>query len=128
MLTGCVSPTSSVHSNLPSETNTEMVTILFSDPASYDKEHTYYDALLELQNNYPDQITSFQIIEADDKDPIKQFAVETFPTMLIIQGDNIHLRMEGNHVKEDIVAKLQQTFRLHQGTDDPSNYHINKQG
>jgi hypothetical protein len=112
MLSSCVSSAQSDEATPPAYTAESTTTILFSDAKAFDEEHSYYDALLELQTKHPDKLPSFQIIDADDKDRIKQFEVETFPTMLILTGEDIHLRMEGPQAKDDILNKLNHTFQI----------------
>ncbi|MDV2685266.1 hypothetical protein RYX56_12960 [Alkalihalophilus lindianensis] len=112
MLSNCVSSAQSDDTIPPSYTESTMITILFSDAKALEEEHSYYDALLELQTQHPDKIPSFQVVDAEDKDRIKQFEIDTFPTMLILTGEDIHLRMEGPQAKDDILTKLNHTFQI----------------
>ncbi|ERN53108.1 hypothetical protein M3689_06305 [Alkalihalophilus marmarensis] len=105
MLSACVSSASN-EDNQPFYEESNMVTLFFSDPKAIDKEHTYYDALLEFQTHHPEQLSSFYVIEAEDKDKVKQYDIETFPTMLILSGEHIHLRLEGPQRKDNIISNL----------------------
>lgn len=102
--TGCWSK--QVSNNPLAKENTEQMTVLFSDENSIYEEASFYDALLEMQRLYPEYQFPFQIVYASDRDVIRYFNITTYPTMIVFNGDEIELRIEGVHAKDDIIKKL----------------------
>ncbi|GAE28022.1 small peptidoglycan-associated lipoprotein [Halalkalibacter wakoensis JCM 9140] len=113
LLNSCFSTASSIENPLPQHQD-ETITVLFSDSSTLQDEKTYYDALLELQQIYPANMPSFFIIDAGDRDVIRYFNIEKFPTMLVLTGDEEDLRMEGTYTKDEILAHLIEVFQLEQ--------------
>jgi hypothetical protein len=110
LLNSCLSATSSLEN--PLQQTEEPITVLFSDSSTIQDEKTYYDALLELQQNYPNDMPSFFIIDATERDAIRYFNIEQFPTMLVLTGDQENLRMEGIIPKDEILANLIEIFHI----------------
>ncbi|KHF40843.1 hypothetical protein [Halalkalibacter okhensis] len=111
LLSSCFSTASSMENPLEQHTD-ETITVLFSDSSSMQDEKTYYDALLELKQNHPSEMPSFLIIDADERDAIRYFNIEQFPTMLVITGSHEDLRMEGIFTKDEILTQLMEVFRI----------------
>ena len=100
-------------SNNPLATNhDQMMTVLFSNEQSLRDEAEYYDALLELQHAYPDESLPFQIIYSSDKEKVKFFNIEQYPTLVVLYDNDVKLRIEGFHQKEDIIRKLENTLQI----------------
>jgi hypothetical protein len=110
LLNSCLSATSSLEN--PLQQTEEPITVLFSDSSTIQDEKTYYDALLELKQNYPNDMPSFFIIDATERDAIRYFNIEQFPTMLVLTGDQENLRMEGIISKDEILANLIEIFHI----------------
>ncbi len=109
ILTACVSVASTEENPLNYPDN-ETITVLFSDSSSLQDEHTYYDAYLALQQHYDEEIPSIIIVDADDRDAIRFFEINQFPTMLILTGKTEHVRLEGVLTEEAILAELLHFF------------------
>jgi len=88
------------------------MTVLFSNEQSLRDEAEYYDALLELQHTHPDESLPFQIIYSSDKEMIKFFQIEQYPTLVVLYEDEIKLRIEGMHKKEEIIKQLEDTLQI----------------
>lgn len=81
--------------------------VLFSDEKSINKEANYYDALLEIQKNYPDESFPFQFVYSNNKEAVKYFNITTFPTLLILNPDEtVLLRLENSYLKDEIIEKI----------------------
>ncbi|MFC0470585.1 hypothetical protein ACFFHM_08765 [Halalkalibacter kiskunsagensis] len=110
LLNSCFSQASSIEN--PIQQTEETITVLFSDSSTIQDEKTYYDALLELKQNYPSEMPSFFIIDANERDAIRYFNIDQFPTMLVLTGDKENLRMEGTFPKDEILANLIEIFHI----------------
>ncbi|MDT8859188.1 hypothetical protein N0O92_03010 [Alkalihalobacillus sp. MEB130] len=111
LLGSCFSTVSSMENPLELH-HDETITVLFSDSSTMQDEKAYYDALLELKNHYPTEMPFLLIIDADERDAIRYFNIEHFPTMLVITGDHEDLRMEGILSKDEILGHLVEVYRL----------------
>ncbi|WP_227935660.1 thioredoxin [Alkalihalobacillus deserti] len=115
LLSSCFSTATSIEHPLLKH-DEETITVLFSDSSKMQEEKTYYDALLELKQTYPNNIPSLLIIDAKDRDLVRYFNIEQFPTMLVLTGEQEDLRMEGIFSKDEILAHLVETFHLEKET------------
>jgi hypothetical protein len=119
LLGSCFSAASSIENPLQQHSE-ETITVLFSDSSKMQDEKTYYDALLELKQHYPSNTPSLLIIDADERDAIRYFNIEQFPTMLVLTGEQENLRMEGTFSKDEILAHLKEVFHLDKEAKFPS--------
>ncbi|MCK0470593.1 hypothetical protein [Halalkalibacter sp. APA_J-10(15)] len=109
ILTACVS-VASTEENPLNHPDDEMVTVLFSDSTSIQDENTYYDAFLTLQQHFEDEMLTFIIVDLNERDVIRYFEINEFPTMIVVTGENEHLRMEGILTEEEIITELFDLF------------------
>ncbi|MFC0558769.1 hypothetical protein ACFFH4_06860 [Halalkalibacter alkalisediminis] len=116
LLSSCFSTTASSIENPLLQHEEETITVLFSDSSKMQDEKTYYDALLELKQDYPSNIPSLLIVDANERDLIRYFNIEQFPTMLVLTGEQEDLRMEGTFSKDEILAHLVEIFHLEKET------------
>jgi len=110
LLSSCFQTTSSVESPLQQHEE-ETITVLFSDSSKIQDEKTYYDALLELKQHYPGNVPALLIIDANERDAIRYFNIQQFPTMIVLTGEKENLRMEGTFTKDEILAHLLELFK-----------------
>ncbi|WP_059104974.1 hypothetical protein [Shouchella shacheensis] len=104
-LSGCSFFTSSSASAPLHDEEDGMVTILFSDRNSMEEETNYYNALLDVQNQNS-EVPSFILCESSDKEAVDYYGVNEYPTMLVLDGDQEKLRVEGVQKRELIYHKL----------------------
>lgn len=95
----------------------QMMTILFSNEQSLRDEADFYDALLELQQSFPDESVPLQIIYSNEKEKVKHFKVAQYPTLIVLEGHEVKLRMEGLHEKEEIMRMLKNTLQVQSSLD-----------
>lgn len=90
----------------------ENITLLFSDDGSISAEGNYYDALLDVKRRYPEKLRSFNIIHSSDRDLVKHYEIESYPTLLVIHNDKVTIRVEGT-LKTVEILKLLEEALLH---------------
>ncbi|GAF63915.1 hypothetical protein [Alkalihalobacillus trypoxylicola] len=95
----------------------EQITVLFSDSKQIKKEDNYYEAFLELQGDNPDTVEPFIIIDKEDRKYIRYFNVDTFPTMIVLEGDYEQLRLEGPLSKDKILHSLKEVIQQRAKSD-----------
>ncbi len=120
LLNACVSSASTLENPLEGYTE-ETLTVLFSDSSTLQNENGYYEALLELQRTYLADTPSFIIIDATEREIIRYYKIEEFPTMLVLTGEQENLRIEGAHSKDEILAHLIEIYHLEKEAILPVN-------
>lgn len=83
------------------------IAILFSDEHSIYQEGNYYDALLEMKKKHPESFNSINIIHTTDRDLIRHYDVDDFPTLLVLHNQDIVVRIEGLLETSDICILLE---------------------
>ncbi len=77
----------------------------FSDENQIDQEAPYYDALLDLEKDYPEQIDKMKVY--DNKEGWED-EIETVPTLMVVDQRHVVVKIEGCvKKKEDIIKPLQ---------------------
>ncbi len=78
--------------------------IFFTDDTHFEKEISYYDAILELRKTYPTLVNKMKIITPNDLERLEeQLQVDEFPALLITNGDDIIFSVKGAAPKEEII-------------------------
>ncbi|MCT8139092.1 hypothetical protein H1D32_16120 [Anaerobacillus sp. CMMVII] len=88
----------------------ENITLLFSDDHFISAEGNYYDALLDVKRRYPEKIRSFNIIHSSDRDLIRHYNIQEYPTLLVIHNEYITIRVEGPLKKIEILELLEKAL------------------
>ncbi|WP_129079524.1 hypothetical protein [Anaerobacillus alkaliphilus] len=88
----------------------ENITLLFSDDLFLHAEGNYYDALLDVKRRYPEKIRSFNIIHSSDRDLVRHYEIQEYPTLLVIHNNYITIRVEGSLNKSDILEALEEAL------------------
>lgn len=79
--------------------------VFFSDDENIQREAVYYDALLDIKKNFPEEFENMKIIS--EKTDNNQFEIETFPSLLVIDKKQVLVQIEGSVVsKEDILKPV----------------------
>ncbi|SDN23487.1 hypothetical protein [Alkalicoccus daliensis] len=105
------------HDNLSSKypylnNEEELVTLLFTENAESEPadHHAYYDALLDFQQEYPDALSKVHAVDETDHQLMQYYEVTDFPAMIILDGEEVQLRLEGSNdytvIKDEIKNKV----------------------
>ncbi|MEH7234897.1 thioredoxin domain-containing protein [Bacillus sp. JJ1562] len=81
--------------------------IFFSDEDNLRNESSYYDALLELKNKFPDEIANMKVVSSEDNRLYTKYQIEEYPSLLIVQQDKVLEKIEGNMDKDEIITPLE---------------------
>ncbi|WP_408010825.1 hypothetical protein ACJROX_11095 [Pseudalkalibacillus sp. A8] len=88
----------------------ELNTLIFSSRSNQEEEKSYYDALLQLQKDYPQKLNSIQIIKKKNEQAVNYYNVYTFPTVIVLDGEDEIVRLEGKKQVDDIKKKLDEVY------------------
>ncbi len=79
--------------------------VFFSDDDNIDREAVYYDALLDIRENFPDEFENMKVIS--EKADNRLYEVDTYPSLLVVSKEEILVQIEGAVVsKEDILEPV----------------------
>jgi hypothetical protein len=85
--------------------------LFFSDETDYDREAAYYDALIELKKQYPQEMDSMKVLSATtEKNYYDTFNIQKCPAIIVIYKDKIMVNINGNASKEQIIHSVTQAF------------------
>ncbi|WP_261133832.1 thioredoxin family protein [Bacillus sp. Marseille-Q3570] len=99
------------YGHLPVDLETDEInTILFSSKTNQTEEKIYYDALLELQKDYPQMLNSIRVIKKKNKQIADYYNVSKFPTVIVFDGKDEIVRLEGKKQVEEIKKKLDKVY------------------
>ncbi|MCM2674868.1 hypothetical protein [Alkalicoccobacillus plakortidis] len=114
ILTSCIAASTSPSSPISQTQEDAPVAVLFSDADNPEREQetNYYDALIELSSDYPDEMPELVIVDSSDQEKIQYYDIVQFPTILCLDGEDISLRIEGMNKKEEILMLLSNLLEL----------------
>ncbi|MDQ0206499.1 thioredoxin domain-containing protein [Alkalicoccobacillus murimartini] len=114
LLTSCIAASTSPSSPLTNDDDEAPIAVLFSDADNpeHEQEANYYDALLELTSDFPDEMPELVIVDASDEEKVQYYDINQFPTILCLDGEEISLRIEGTNNKEDILKHFSNLFNM----------------
>lgn len=81
--------------------------VFFSDSSNYTNEASYYDAIIELKQNFPNEIKNMKIVNpADTKKYFKAFDIDDCPAILVVYEDETLVKVVGDVSKERIIEPM----------------------
>ncbi|RHW31127.1 small peptidoglycan-associated lipoprotein [Neobacillus notoginsengisoli] len=81
--------------------------IFFSEEKEFNVESTYYDALIELKNDFPDEMENLMVLSSpDEKKYYDEFDIESGPALIVIYNDKVMVRINGSATKEQIIKPV----------------------
>lgn len=93
-------------SSLTIDQNTKQL-LFFSNAEEYEHEVSYYDAIIELKKDYPEEIKNMKIFNSSDsKKYFRTFQIERCPALIVFYKNEEIFKIEGNAAKEEIVTPV----------------------
>lgn len=81
--------------------------IFFSDETNYQLEAAYYDAIIELKQSFPEEVKNMMTLSPTKAENYyERFEVKECPTLLVIYGDEIIVRVDGGNSKTGIIEPI----------------------
>ncbi len=95
-----------IKSNLTFDQNTKQL-VFFSDEEEYEREVSYYDAIIELKRDYPEEIKNMKIVTyPDSKDQFETFQIDHCPALIVYYNNEVIVEIKGNVTTKEIVAPV----------------------
>jgi|SRR6476660_4742596 len=99
-------------SSLTIDQNTKQL-IFFSDSEEYEQEVSFYDAIIELKRDYPEEIKNMKILtSSDSKKYFKTFQINRCPALIVFYNNEVIVKIEGKATKEEIVTPVSNVLSL----------------
>lgn len=81
--------------------------IFFSDDKEYEREASYYDAIIELKKEFPNEIKSMKTINAvNAKKYYDTFDIQSCPAIILIYNEKVLVKVKGEATKEQIIQPI----------------------
>ena len=95
-----------LRSSLAFDQNTKQL-IFFSDEEEYEREVSYYDALIELKRDYPEEIKDMKVFTtSDSKKYFETFQIDRCPALIVFYNNEVIVVIEGKATVEEIVTPV----------------------
>lgn len=86
--------------------------IFFSNEKDYKEEASYYDAIIELKKEFPNEIKNMKILTLDNaKKYYETFDIEGSPAILLIYNEKVIVKIKGDTSAEQIIKPLSDGLR-----------------
>jgi hypothetical protein len=81
--------------------------IFFSDEANYNYEAPYYDAIIELKREYPEEFKNMMVLSGNKANKYnKILEVEKQPALVVIYQDKVVVNIHGEVSKDEIIKPV----------------------
>lgn len=99
-----------VKESIPLDRDARQV-LFFSNESDFNREDAYYDALIELKDQFPQEMDSMMVFsENKEKDYYKTFNIQESPAIIVLYQDEVMVNIKGIASKEHIVESIAQAF------------------
>ena len=93
-------------SSLTFDPNTKQL-VFFSDDDEYEQELSYYDAIIELKRDYPEEIKNMvTFTSSDSKKYFETFQIDHCPALIVYHNNEVIVEIEGKATTEAIVIPI----------------------
>lgn len=85
----------------------EKAIIFFSNEEKQTEEITYYDALIELKQQYPAEFKKMKVINPYiEKQEAEKYTATKTPALIVIYEDEMIVNMDGQRTKDEIIISI----------------------
>nr|WP_295973185.1 small peptidoglycan-associated lipoprotein [uncultured Bacillus sp.] len=81
--------------------------VFFSNEEEYENEISYYNAIIELKKEYPEEIKNMKVLTAlEMRKYYDQFKVNHCPAILVYYNNDVIVQIQGDAETKDIVTPI----------------------
>ncbi|WP_075981078.1 hypothetical protein [Bacillus massilinigeriensis] len=81
--------------------------LFFSKETNFDDEASYYDAIIELKKQFPNEVNNMLIISSDDaKEYLDEYDVKECPAIVVVYQNKVLTSVDGQISKEKIIKPI----------------------
>ncbi|MGJ7923119.1 small peptidoglycan-associated lipoprotein [Neobacillus sp. LXY-4] len=85
--------------------------LFFSDDTDYSEEAAYYDALIELKENFPKEIKNMLVLSPTNaKQYFKAYQIKACPALLVVYNETVVVKITGNVSKDEIIHPISEVL------------------
>lgn len=77
--------------------------LFYSDATNIDREAIYYDALLDIKSEFPEEFENMKVIS--EKNDNKKYRVGVYPSLLVIEKEEVVVQIEGVVLTKDEIIE-----------------------
>ncbi|MGD6775541.1 hypothetical protein ACQCU1_06085 [Sutcliffiella horikoshii] len=108
ILSSCQENQSITHIQFPDDSRT---LVFFTDESNLQDESTYYDAIIDLKNSFPDEVANLKVVHSENEKLLyKQFNVKATPSLIVVHDNEVVTQIEGSKPKKDIIISIEQAL------------------
>ncbi|WP_409275438.1 small peptidoglycan-associated lipoprotein [Neobacillus sp. SCS-31] len=86
--------------------NTKQI-IFFSDEKEYSREAAYYDALIQLKKDFPEEMENLLVLSSkEEKKYYDEYDVKSGPALIVLYKEKVMVRIDGLTTKEKIILPV----------------------
>ncbi|WP_053366047.1 hypothetical protein [Bacillus sp. FJAT-27245] len=86
--------------------NTKQI-IFFSNEKEYNREAAYYDALIELKKDFPNEMENLMVLSSKEKKKYyDEFNIKSGPALIVLYKEKVMVRIDGLTTKEKIIRPV----------------------
>jgi hypothetical protein len=101
-----------VKESIPFDRDVRQV-LFFSNESESNREDTYYDALIELKGQFPQEMDSMMVLsENKEKNYYETFNIQESPAIIVIYQDEVMVNINGIASKDEIVQSISKAFSI----------------
>jgi hypothetical protein len=81
--------------------------IFFSDDDNYNSEASYYDAIIDLKREFPEEFDNMMVLSGNKANKYdKLFDVENHPALVVFYQDKVVVKIHGRVSKDEIIQPI----------------------
>jgi hypothetical protein len=80
--------------------------IFFSDERNISKEVAYYDAIIELKNEYPEDLKHLEVIDFNSDKSNTKVQSTAYPAIVVVDNNQVVTKITGKAHKNQIVKSV----------------------
>ncbi|MBB6443685.1 adenylate kinase family enzyme [Bacillus benzoevorans] len=81
--------------------------VFFSDEEEYEEEISYYNAIIELKKEYPEEIKNMKVLTASEvEEYYNTFRVNHCPAILVYYHNHVIVQIQGDAETRDIINPI----------------------
>ncbi|WP_442599339.1 small peptidoglycan-associated lipoprotein [Neobacillus sp. D3-1R] len=87
--------------------------VFFTDEANVQVEAPYYDAIIELRKDFPEEIKNMMVLtKANGKKYYESFKIKSSPAIVVIYNNQIVSNINGKVTKDQIVQPTSKALEI----------------
>ncbi|WP_223700389.1 hypothetical protein [Sutcliffiella deserti] len=115
ILSSCQENETITHIQFPDDSKT---LVFFTDESNLQEESTYYDAIIDLKRNFPDEVANLKVAQFNNEKTLyRQFNIKNTPSLLVVSNNKVVTQVDGTLQKDEIIGSIEQALNQTEDTE-----------